>query len=330
MARPTKILVLRFSSIGDIVLTSPVVRCLKQQLPGLSVHYATKRAYSALIGPNPYIDKGYYLDDSLAALIRQLRAEDYDLVIDLHNNLRTRAVKLALGKPAYTVDKLNWRKWLYVRWKVNCLPDRHIVDRYLDTVAPLGVSNDGGGLDYFIPDADRLSLDQLPATHRYGYVAYAMGGQHATKRLPVSRMIELVQRIDYPVVLLGGAEDREAGAAVEQALGPDRVYNACGLYRFSQSASLVQQARVVFSHDTGLMHVAAAFRKKVYALWGNTTPELGMYPYQTPHVSLQVPNLPCRPCSKIGSARCPQGHFRCMNELNLAVPMPELSHERIA
>ena len=314
-----KILILRFSSIGDIVLTTPVLRCLKTQLPGAALHYCTKRAFADLIEPNPYIDRRYYLDDSLNALVKQLRAERYDLIIDLHNNLRTQVIKTRLGIRAHTVDKLNWQKWLYVRYKIDRLPDRHIVDRYMDTVLPLGVINDGAGLDHFIPDTDQIQLHELPATHQTGYVAYAIGGQHATKRLPATRIIDLCRQLDQPVILLGDAYDRETGEHVVRALGPDRVYNACGLYRLNQSASLVARAQRVISHDTGLMHVAAAFRKEVYVIWGNTTPRFGMYPYRTSFTSLEKAGLSCRPCSKIGSARCPLGHFRCMNEVELAV-----------
>jgi len=315
-----KILILRFSSIGDIVLTTPVLRCLKMQLPGAELHYCTKRAFADLIEPNPYIDARHYLDGSLNDLIRQLRAERYDLIIDLHNNLRTRIIKTRLGVRARTVDKLNWQKWLYVRWKIDRLPNRHIVDRYMDTVLSLGVLNDGQGLDHFIPTTDRVAAHELPPAHQTGYVAYAIGGQHATKRLPVTRIIDLCRQLDQPVVLLGDATDRATGEQVLRALGSERIYNACGLYRLNQSASLVQRAHVVISHDTGLMHVAAALRKQIYVIWGNTTPRFGMYPYQTPFTSLEKIGLSCRPCSKIGSDRCPLGHFRCMNEVELTVP----------
>jgi len=314
-----KILILRFSSIGDIVLTTPVLRCLKTQLPGAELHYCTKRAFADLIEPNPYIDRRYYLDGSLNDLIQQLRAERYDLIIDLHNNLRTRIIKTRLGVRARTVDKLNWQKWLYVRWKIDRLPNRHIVDRYMDTVLWLGVVNDGQGLDHFIPPTDQVAAHELPPLHQTGYVAYAIGGQHATKRLPANRIIDLCRQLDQPIVFLGDAQDRETGEQVVQALGPERIYNACGLYCLNQSASLVAGARLVISHDTGLMHVAAALKKKIYVIWGNTTPRFGMYPYQTPFTSLEKTGLSCRPCSKIGSARCPLGHFKCMNEVELLV-----------
>jgi ADP-heptose:LPS heptosyltransferase len=311
----TKFLILRFSSIGDIVLTTPVVRCLKQQVPNAEVHYATKKAFSGLIEHNPYIDKAHYYDGSLGTLVRQLRAERFDYIIDLHTNLRTRLIKLQLGIKAYSFDKLNWQKWLYVRFKVNTLPNLHIVDRYMATLLHFDVKNDGRGLDYFIPYKDQVETDWLPATHQAGYVAYAIGGQHATKKLPVARMIELCQQINQPIVLLGGKEDEANGTEIVRVLGSDLIYNACGKYNLNQSASLLQQAQVVFSHDTGLMHIAAALKKRVYSIWGNTTPAFGMYPYKTPYVVLENNALDCRPCSKIGFDKCPLGHFRCMNDI---------------
>lgn len=324
MANSIKILVVRFSSIGDIVLTTPVVRCLKQQLPNAEVHYCTKRAYHDVINSNPYVDGCYLLDATLYQLIRQLRAEKYDYVIDLHNNLRTKLLKVALNACSFTVVKLNWRKWLYVRFKADVMPEQHLVDRYLATVSSLGVKDDGLGLDFFIAPNNQVNVSQLPHTHQSGYVAYAIGGRYATKRLPVRRMIELCQKISRPVVLLGGEEDKQSGEEVAEAMGKNLVYNACGRYNLGQSASLLQQASVVFSHDTGLMHIAAAFKKKVYSLWGNTTPKLGMYPFRTSYVVLEKTGLACRPCSKIGASRCPTNDFRCMNELPFTFDADEL------
>ncbi|QJW90689.1 glycosyltransferase family 9 protein [Spirosoma taeanense] len=329
MTSPAKILVLRFSSIGDIVLTTPVVRCLKQQLPNAEVHFCTKRAFQAIVEHNPYIDKCHYLDDSLWTLLRQLRAERYDYIIDLHHNLRTSLIKTGLvGVRSYSFDKLNLRKWFYVRWKVNVMPNQHIVDRYMAAVRPLGVENDEQGLDYFIPYKDQIETDWLPATHRQDYVAFAIGGQHATKKLPVPRLIELCRKINHPIVLLGGKEDRAAGEAIVEVLGEHLIYNACGQYNLNQSASLLQRARIVFSHDTGLMHIASALKKKVYSIWGNTTPQLGMYPYKTAYVVLEKTGLDCRPCSKIGFEECPLKHFKCMNELPFDFEVKELRKKK--
>jgi len=326
-----KILIIRFSSIGDIVLTTPVIRCLKTQLDEVQVHYATKENFRPLFEENPYVDKVHYLSKNLRHFIHELRKERFDYIIDLHHNLRTRIIKSSLGVKSCSFNKLNWEKWLIVNFKINKLPNLHIVDRYLETVTKLGVKNDLLGLDYFIPEKDDVPLEWLPETHRSGYVVYVIGAQHATKRLPLLKMIELCDRINKPIVLLGGKEDADKGeqinrffesnlnsASFEAGLNELNkktiIYNACGKYNLNQSASLVKKSRFVFSHDTGLMHIAAAFKKEVFSIWGNTIPSFGMYPYRTKFTVFENNKLNCRPCSKIGYEKCPQGHFKCMNE----------------
>ncbi|TDB61840.1 glycosyltransferase family 9 protein [Arundinibacter roseus] len=328
MPKPTKFLILRFSSIGDIVLTTPVIRCLKIKYPDAEIHYCTKIQYKGLLEENPYVDRVWMLNKSLKPLIKDLRKEQFDYVIDLHRNLRTLLIKAALGTRSYSFPKLNSQKWLLTRFKINLMPMVHIVDRYMATVAPLEVLNDNKGLDYFIPYRDIVERAWIPLTHRNRFVAYAIGGQHTTKKLPVDRMIELCQRINFPTILLGGKEDFDAGEQVRLALGDALIFNACGKCNLNQSASLIKQSELVFSHDTGLMHIAAAFQKKIYSIWGNTTPLFGMYPYKTPHVVLENNNLSCRPCSKIGYSKCPKGHFKCMNELSFPLEIKELRTQK--
>ncbi len=319
-----KILILRFSSIGDIVLTTPVVRCIKQQVPGAEVHYCTKQGFKGILEPNPYVDKVHTLGNSLDELVQQLKVENFDFVVDLHNNLRTAIIKTRLGKPAKSFDKLNLEKWLMVNLKVNRLPGVHIVHRYLAAATPLGVQDDGKGLDYFIPAQDEVDLSTLPAPFRQGYTAFAIGAQHYTKRLPTERIIELCGLLQQPIVLLGGKEDVAVGEEIAAHFAQSTNYgepstiilNACGRYSLAGSASLVRQARLVVSHDTGLMHIAAAFQKDIISVWGNTIPEFGMYPFRTKYKVLEVNGLPCRPCSKIGYSRCPKGHFRCMRDID--------------
>jgi len=327
-----KILILRFSSIGDIVLSTPVIRSVKTQLDNAEVHYATKKAYAPVIAENPYLDKIHYLDGSLKGLIKVLRKEHYDIIIDLHKNLRTRIIKLALQVKSYSFNKLNKEKWLLTTFKINRLPNQHIVDRYMQTVHHLGVSTDNLGLDYFIPEKDEMPIDWLPESHQQGYVALVIGAKFNTKKLPVNRLIELCDRINKPIVLLGGKEDEEVAGQLEsffhkqeknkpyeeglRDLGKKAiVFSAVGKCNLNQSASLIKQARWVFTHDTGLMHIAAAFKKEMYTIWGNTIPAFGMYPYRTQFTVFENNKIDCRPCSKIGYAQCPKGHFKCMNEV---------------
>jgi len=204
------------------------------------------------------------------------------------------------------------------------------VDRYLDTAKSLGIKNDSLGLDYFIPEKDKIPHDWLPSSHRAGYVVYAIGGQHATKKLPLNRMIELCARIRRPIILLGGKEDFDTGEAIkfffEKRSSAENegtiIYNACGKCNLNQSASIVQHAAFVFSHDTGLMHIAAAFKREVISIWGNTIPDFGMYPYRTKYSLLENNHVSCRPCSKIGYAKCPKGHFNCMNKIIFDFELP--------
>jgi ADP-heptose:LPS heptosyltransferase len=314
-----KILIIRFSSIGDIVLTSPVIRCIKQQVPGVEVHFAVKKAFLPVVEANPSIDKIHLLEDDLKALIKDLKKEKFDFIVDLHQNLRSMMIRFSLGTPSRGFPKLNIQKWLLAKFKIDLMPDVHIVDRYFKAAAKLGVSNDNKGLDYFIPAKDEFELNSLPETFRKGYTAFVIGAKHATKRLPEHKIISVCKKLDSPVLLLGGPEDAPIAGRISATCGP-LVQSMCGKIGLNQSASLVRQADVVITHDTGLMHIAAAFRKQIISIWGNTVPKIGMYPYmpgdEEKSKIVEVKGLKCRPCSKLGYDRCPKGHFRCMEEID--------------
>ncbi len=325
MNNTTKFLILRFSSIGDIILTTPVVRCLKLQYPHAEIHFLTKDKYGFLIKNNPYIDQKWLLKkDNWGETISALRQEQFDYVIDLHKNIRTLRIKWALGVKSYSFEKLNFQKFLLTNFKINRLPPLHIVDRNMHTVEHFHIKNDDIGLDFFIPPQDEVNKVELPEAFHKEYVVFAIGGQHATKKLPLERLIALCKKINAPVILLGGKEDETTGELLKNTLPKESIYNACGKYNFNQSASILKQAKIVFSHDTGLMHVAAAYKKKVYSIWGNTVPDFGMYPYQTSFEIIENKQLACRPCSKIGHKKCPKKHFKCMNESSFDFKIPEL------
>ena len=311
MQETLKILVVRFSSIGDIVLTSPVVRMLKKQL-NAEVHFLTKSAYVSLLKNNPYIDSVYQIQNSITEVIADLKKEKYDYVIDLHSNLRTQILKFRLGMPAKSFNKLNMEKFMLTNFKLDNMPKIHIVDRYLETVKHLGVKNDNQGLDFFLSANDKMDINIFPKN----YIVFVIGGQHATKILPNEKIISIIKKVNKPVLLIGGPEDAYKGEEIAKAC--DKVVNTCGKYSVLASASLIKQAEMVITHDTGMMHIAAAFNKKIYSVWGNTVPEFGMYPYLESEQSkrIEVKGLNCRPCSKIGYDKCPKGHFKCMQEID--------------
>ncbi len=325
-----KFLIIRFSSIGDIVLTTPVVRCLKKQYAMAEVHYLTKHSYRTIVEANPYIDKVHCLREHLEEVVEELVKENFDYIIDLHHNLRTLKVKRALGKQSFSFNKLNVPKWLYTALKWNRMPGVHIVDRYLDTLSYFGLKNDGAGLDYFLRESDRVPITDIPASHHAGYIGLVIGAAVNTKKYPLHRLQELCALLDHPVILLGGPEDAASGDLIA-AQDPVKIYNACGRFSLGESADLVSRARLIITNDTGLMHIAAAFQRPVISLWGNTVPAFGMYPYygkaftgaefltkktgEGPFDILETAGLSCRPCSKIGYKKCPRGHFRCMEQI---------------
>lgn len=314
-----KILLIRFSSIGDIVLTTPVVRCIKQQLPEVELHVLTKPSYRSIYTANPYVDKVFELIPNWKSLMASLRKEHYDFIVDLHKNWRSWRVRLALHRPSAAFPKLDFKKFLYTKLKTGKMPNVHIVDRYFKAVKKLGVHNDGQGLDFFFNEGDEMHYEDLPESFRDGFVAVVIGGQHATKILPVDKVVEVCEALDYPVILVGGPEDAARGERIKNKVG-SYVGNTCGSLTVGQSASLLKLADAVLTNDTGMMHIAAALRKPIVSVWGNTVPEFGMYPYlpqgMKPATIVENKSLKCRPCDKLGFAKCPKGHFDCMNTLD--------------
>lgn len=320
-----KFLIIRLSSIGDIVLTTPVVRCLKKQVPDAEIHYLIKPQFATVMAHNPNVDQLHFLQADWEKMLDELKAEQFDYIVDLHHNLRTLRVKKALKVPSFSFNKLNIEKFVFVKLKWNVMPNVHIVDRYLETVSGFGVVNDGEGLDYFIPKEAEVQPNDIPASHHFGFVAIVIGASFFTKKLPVYKLQELCRKMEFPIILLGAKEEFAEGEEIA-SVDPVKVYNACGKFSLNESADIVRQSKLVISHDTGLMHIAAALKKQVIAVWGSTTPSFGMVPYygenylmqhSHPYDDVQVHKLWCRPCTKIGRNSCPQGHFKCMKEIDI-------------
>jgi ADP-heptose:LPS heptosyltransferase len=298
------------------VLTSPVIRLLRNRYPSADIRFVTKQQFVELVQPNPQLNGVFPLRDSLNELAAELKEFNPDLVVDLHHNLRTRIMKMLIGGKWLAFQKLNVEKWLKVNLKMDRLPDKHIVERYVETLRPLGIENDNAGLEFFFPKD--FQQPQIPKALSEGFVAVVVGAKFKTKQLPERKLKELCNGMQQPILLIGGKEDAELGSSIAAQV-PNAV-NGCGAYTLQESAWLIQQAAVVVTHDTGMMHIAAAFNKKIVSIWGNTVPAFGMYPYlpqgDAAYIS-EVAGLSCRPCSKIGYDKCPKGHFKCMEEQNI-------------
>jgi ADP-heptose:LPS heptosyltransferase len=271
---------------------------------------------------NPYISKIHTLKDNWNEMMSELKSENFDFIVDLHRNLRSFQIKCGLRKPSSTVKKQNTVKWLMVNDKWfggRNLKVSHIVERYMDTVKPLGVTYDGKGLDYFISEKYQGISNLIPTRFlENGFVAIAVGSKHFTKQIPIEKIMELCQNTSENFVLLGDNDDKQKS---ENIVGAN-VFNACGILNLNQSAAVVQHSKYLTSGDTGLMHIAAALKKPIVSVWGSTVPEFGMYaffPKGMEHLNtvVQVENLECRPCSKLGYAQCPKGHFKCMMQIKI-------------
>ena len=316
----TKFLIIRFSSIGDIVLTSPVVRCIKEQFDGeAEIHFITKKKFGYLVKNNPHLAKVIEIDEKVSEVKSVLTDEGYDFVVDLHNNIRSAQVKRLVNAPSLTFNKLNFQKWLKVNFKIDNLPNQHIVERYIEPLAPFEIKYDGKGLDYFLPNDLNFSLSNF-GLNINEYVVVSLGGTYATKRYPAEHLIQLIKKLSDPVVLIGGKEDEEVAIAIVSTLA-NPPKNLAGQIDVNESAYIISNAKAIVANDTGMMHIAAAFKKPMASIWGNTIPEFGMYPLYPKSATVaqkifEVKGLNCRPCSKLGYASCPKKHFRCMQEIN--------------
>lgn len=310
-----KVLVVRFSSIGDVVLTTPILRALKTQL-NCEIHFITKKAFNGILENNPNIDKIFTIEKSINEVVSELKTERYDCVIDLHKNLRTFALKRKLGCTSYSFPKLNLEKWLLVNLKRRSMPDKHVIDRYFETVIPLGVMNDFLPCEYHIQAHDEVNISDVFDLAPKSFVSIAIGAQFATKRMPLNKLQSIIQQIKQPIILVGGPSDKDLSEELVRSFTDKVIYTACGNFNLSQSTSIVKQSAVLLTNDTGMMHIASCFEIPTVSVWGNTVPELGMYPYFPSKKALfsihEVKGLSCRPCSKIGYNECPKKHFNCM------------------
>lgn len=295
--RPTRILVIRFSSIGDIVLTAPAVVSLRAAVHGpIEIHYLTKVGMEEVVqGLGDLVDCIHTIEQSTAEVQNTLLELNFDYVVDLHNNVRSRAVKRALGLISFTVDKQNWAKWLLVRgWRTQLVS--HIVERYIESFAgAFGATIPNGWPTLF---ADAKTPSNVPAH----YEVLALGATHAGKQLSKALIQSIIAEAAHPVLLIGGKADVERGEAVSTP----KTVSLVGQTSIAESAAIIRNAQRVYAGDTGMMHLAAAMGVPVTSFWGCTRPNLGMGPWQSAAGSLTVvpdEHLGSRPCSKLGN-RC--------------------------
>lgn len=333
MKTSLKTLVIRFSSIGDIVLSTPLLRVLRGRFPDGQIDFLTKKEYADLVRFNQNLNVTHAYDTStgfegLRRMKKKLRDERYDLIVDIHNSMRSRFVRSIRGvKDVVTVDKRYLERTALVKFKKNLYKNSvPVSERYIETVYPYGIKNDGKGPELHIPDEVLFSVSGKIASLRLNrfesVLGICPGAKHATKRWIPERFAALavrhIKEKDGAVVLFGGREDQELcrmiGDAIASDAGKERVIDFCGGFSLLESAAAMEFCDIIVSNDTGLMHIATAMKKKTVAIFGSTVKQFGFFPQAENSVVIERTGLRCRPCSHIGLQSCPEKHFRCMND----------------
>lgn len=326
---PDKTLFIRMSSIGDIILTTPALRSFKKKFPRSRLDFIVRREFAELLRHNPYIDNLYEFNTQtglagLQKLCERLKPAGYDLIVDAHNNLRSRYIRKRV--PSRKTVRINKRiipRFFLVNFKWQIYKDNvHVVDRYMEPLRSFGVVNDNKGLELHIPRETTANIAgefRKIKSERTTIAALCPSAKHYTKRWLKEYYVELagklVKDFNAYIIMLGGPEDRAYCEDMRRLIGEEHVINVAGEVTLLQSAAILDHCDVVVTNDTGLMHIAVARQRNVVAIFGSTVKEFGFFPYGLNSTVVEHPDLPCRPCTHIGLHKCPKKHFRCMKEV---------------
>ena len=310
-----RIIIIRLSSLGDILLTTPLIRSIKTQYPQITIDFLLREQYQDTLKLNKYISNLYLYKSDL----RELNDNSYNLIVDLQNNFRSRKVVKDLKAPTLKFRKYNLDKFLLVKFKINrvkYLPQIPI--RYSNTIPDFKL--DENGLDIFLPNDIKSNLkDEIK------YIGFAPGSKHFTKMWPIEYYIELGKSLSndgHIVVMLGGKNDKKICKEISKEISSSiDLSNDDDLF---QTAGDMQQCSAIICNDSGLMHLACALKIPVLTFFGSTVKDFGFTPYKNHNLILENNSLNCRPCSHIGKSSCPKDHFNCMKKLT-----PQLAYNNL-
>jgi heptosyltransferase-2 len=324
---PKTILIIRLSSIGDILLSTPFIRQVRETFPMAKIDFILKDIYIDLLKYNPHINEIYSLKltnerDELYDLKVKLRGKKYDLIFDLHNNLRSNYLKRGISAgQIYSIKKDKIKQSLLVRFKINLYDhDTPIPERYLSVAKDIGVADDGKGLEIFwtkeTVDSTEKKIVPIGLNLNHHFICLAPGAGFFTKRWPpdkVENLIDLIQQNkNTQIVILGGDNDKVFGSSLKKQ---KNIIDTSGKFSLLETAYIISKGKMIVSNDSGLMHMATAVKNPVIAIFGSTVKELGFFPYRAVSRVIENSKLSCRPCSHIGKNKCPKGHFKCMEEI---------------
>jgi heptosyltransferase-2 len=315
-----KFLIIRLSSIGDIILTTPLIRAIRNNYPNAIVDYLAVDKFSEATEANPHINKLIKYSKSWTySDIKQVKNEiisrqgKYDFIIDLQNNPRSRIFAFGLSDKIFRIPKRRLHKLCLVNFKRSPFETISIVDNYFKCLKYFGIKNDGLGCEVF-PD-DNFTL---PTLDNKALVCVAPGAQHFTKKYPADKYVAAInalgKEIDCQFILLGGKGDFDLCESIRSEVESECI-NLAGITNIRKSAAVLSKSSLLICNDTGTMHLSAAVKTPIVAIFGSTVQELGFAPHGSVYRIIET-DEPCRPCSHIGRANCPKSHFNCMNKIS--------------
>lgn len=316
-----KILIIRLSSLGDVLLTTPVIKELAEKFPEMEIDFLVKPQFADAVKSNNHLHKVYELDKSknISVILGSLVKNKYNLVIDLQNNFRSRAITSKLGVKVYRFKKPTIKKFLLVNFKWNRYKEiKTIPQMYAESIPDLNFNNSMP--EIHIPDEIKSSVK-----HGIKFIGFAPGSKHFTKMWPEEFYVDLGKKLSndgFTILLFGGKDDKELCKKLH-----DEIPNSINLGtedNLLQIARDMKECSFVVCNDSGLMHTAVSVGTPVAAIFGSTVREFGFYPYSNNSVIIENTDLNCRPCSHVGKDHCPQKHFKCMLELT-----PNLVYDKL-
>lgn len=272
-----KVLVIRFSPVAAMVMASPLLRCLNQQLPEAEIHFLTTEANRHAVEFNPHISRLHLLAHSRELMLEELLTEAYDLILDLENDSATRHISQVLQVKTLRIPALSGKKKLFRMTGINLLPARNLADIFLEAASAAGIRPDRSWLEYFIAPAEETKKEDIPAAHYAGFIACVIADE-GEKQWPHASWVAFCKEMEHPVILLGTKKDAARGEEIA-ASDPVKIYNACGKFSYNECADLVSKARLVIAPTTGLLYIAAAYKRPLLWLDDQREPAILRSPY---------------------------------------------------
>lgn len=317
MSQIKKILVIRLSSFGDIILSFPLLKKLREKFPETELHFLTKENYKEVIDLNPEVDKILTLKDPMSDFRNEIKEEKYDLILDIHKNFRSIFLSAFNGKKVKRYSKDNLKKFLLVKFKIDLLKNEvPVYKKYLNTIS-----------EYISNDEYNFSISELTFEKekiiKGEYIVIAPSSRHFTKTYPKDKFVNFVNEFHksnkIQFVLVGDNSDRDKSICSYIAGKSENVTDLCGKISIDQLAGVLYNADKIITNDSAILHFSEALGKNVSAIFGSTVKQFGFFPQLNGSKVYEINGLKCRPCTHIGRDKCPEGHFRCMEEIQLVV-----------